>query len=239
MVVPKLSSGEWLVNIHDRNHYIHNAIYKYGSDYSYTSLNGRNKSRMVLYEVQKEVVNYMNDERTPCQSKLREEEINTCIQHHIENRMGCQLPWHNRSTTLPRCIEFEQYEEFLKSYYQISSLNEASIAEVTGCLPSCRRNEFKLKAVSQMDMPSLIGQQHFFGGIFFYPSGAYKEKVYYYTYEFSDYIADIGGYMGLLLGCSILSFYDGFKCICKKMLRIFKDKLEKHNIKLKRTVFNI
>ena len=122
----------------------------------------------------------------------------------------------------------EQYEEFLNSYHQISNLNEASIAKVTGCLPSCKRNEFKLKVVSHLDSPSMKGQKHFFGGIFFYPSGAYKEMSYYYTYEFSDYIADIGGYMGLLLGCSLLSFYDGLKCVCEKMLTIFKEKLERH-----------
>ena len=79
-----------------------------------------------------------------------------------------------------------------------------------------------------MDMPSMKGQTHFFDGVFFYTSGAYKQKWYYYNYEFSDYIADNGGYMGLLLGCSLLSFYDGFKCVCEKMLTIFKEKLERH-----------
>ena len=233
MVVPKLS-GEWTVIIHDRNHYINNGHYKYGNAYSYTSLLGSNKSRMGLFEIQKKVVTYLNDERTPCQSKLREEEINTCIHHHIENKIGCQLPWHNKNTTLPRCIKFEQYEEFLNSYDQISNLNVASISKVTGCLPSCKRNEFKLKVVSQMDMPSIEGQIHFFGGIFFYPSGAYKEKSYYHTYEFSDYIADVGGYMGLLLGFSLLSFYDGFKYMCKKILNW----MFKKNYRGRRTRYN-
>ena len=215
MVVPELS-GEWTVTIHDRNHYINNANYKYGSAYSYTSLLGSNKSRMVLYEIQKKVVTYLNDERTPCQSKLREEEINTCIHHHIENKMGCQLPWHNKSITLPRCMKSEQYEEFLNSYDKISNLDVASISKVTGCLPTCKRNEFNLKVVSQIDRQLIKGQKHL-GGIFYYPSGAYKEKSYYYTYDISDYIADIGGYMGLLLGCSLLNFYDGFKYMCKKI----------------------
>ena len=196
MAVPELS-GEWSLIIHDRNHYIHNANYKYGSAYSYTSLIGRNKSRLELYEVQKKIVTYLNDERSPCQSKARTEEIHNCIQHHIEKRLGCQLPWYNKSTTLTKCIKFEQYEEFLNSYYEISNLNEASISKITGCLPSCKRNEFKLRVVDQIDLPSLKEQKHYFNGIFFYPSGAYKKKSYYYTYDISDYIADNGPIAGL------------------------------------------
>ena len=226
MIVPAIPNhnDEWTIIIHERNHYINNAYYKYGSAYSYTSLIGRNKSVMVLYEVRKEVVTYLNDERTPCQTKMREEEINTCIHRHIENRMGCQLPWHNKSTTLPRCIDFEQYQEFLNSYYHISNLNEASIAKETGCLPSCKRVEFKLKVVNQMLIPVMSGQIRLFGAMFYYPSGAYKKRSYYYTYELSDYIADIGGYMGLLLGCSLLSFYDWLKNMCKKILKLIMKK---------------
>ena len=39
----------------------------------------------------------------------------------------------------------------------------------------------------------------------------FDEKIYYYTYEWGGFIADVGGYMGLLLGHSAISFYDGLK----------------------------
>ena len=30
----------------------------------------------------------------------------------------------------------------------------------------------------------------------------------YYTYDFNSYVSDFGGYLGLLLGYSIMSFFD-------------------------------
>ena len=168
----------------------------------------RNKSIITVHEIRKNEVIYINDERTPCQNKERTEEMNDCIQHHIENKMECQLPWYNERSILPRCNESDQYEEFLQSYIRIASRDEASIAKVTGCLPSCKRNEFDVRVINRVEMAS---NEAYFSGLFYYPSGGYDEKIYYYTYALGDYIADVGGYMGLLLGYSLISFYDGFK----------------------------
>ena len=45
----------------------------------------------------------------------------------------------------------------------------------------------------------------------FFPSNRFTEKIYYYTYDLGSFIADVGGFMGLLLGHSALSCYDGLK----------------------------
>ena len=37
---------------------------------------------------------------------------------------------------------------------------------------------------------------------------AYIEEEQYYVYDFDSFFADVGGYMGLLLGSSVLSIYD-------------------------------
>ena len=37
------------------------------------------------------------------------------------------------------------------------------------------------------------------------------EYIQYYTYDLKSFVADFGGYLGLLLGSSILTFYDLFK----------------------------
>ena len=216
IAVPVLS-GEWQVIIHERNHYIHKALDRYGSAYSFTKLSP-NDSLSIGYEIRKKDVTYLNDPKTPCQSELRTEEMNTCIQRYVENEIECQLPWSNGSSTLPRCVESDQYEKFLKTYSSIAHLNEASISSVTGCLPSCRRNEFEMKIITRVEVEA--EKNHFFKGLFWYPSGSYTEKLYYYTYTFSDYFADIGGYMGLLLGYSLLNFYDMFKNICMRMVKM-------------------
>ena len=209
----------WSVTIHDKGHHIHGALYKYGSAYTnvgpISGAGGKKGLREVL-EIRRKEVTYLNDERTPCQSNRRSEEISTCIQHYIESTMGCQLPWQTNNNLIPKCIHSNQYEEFFKKYVLISNQKEASIAKITRCLPSCKRNEYEFKVVNSIKAPANSNGKRYFSGIFYYPSGEYQEKTYYYTYEFPDYIADIGGYLGLLLGYSILNFYDGLKYLIKK-----------------------
>ena len=50
----------------------------------------------------------------------------------------------------------------------------------------------------------------------YYGTSRITVKEQYYTYGFDSFIADIGGYLGLLLGNSILGFYDGISGIYEK-----------------------
>ena len=43
---------------------------------------------------------------------------------------------------------------------------------------------------------------------FYIQDSSYTEEEQYRIYDFNSFIADVGGYMGLLLGSSFLSLYD-------------------------------
>ena len=197
---------EWFVYIHEQGHMVHNSLYNFGSALSYTVID--NNTWKTVHEINGKEVSYLNDPRTPCQSKPRGEEMNTCIQHYIENMMGCQLPWHNDMTNMPKCTDNARYQAFLGAYDEIVSLDGFSIAKKTGCLPSCIRNEFTMNVLSRMSYPDEGAQ---YNSYFYYPGGRYHQKVFYYTYDFTSYIADIGGLVGLFLGFSMLSIYDEIK----------------------------
>ena len=47
-------------------------------------------------------------------------------------------------------------------------------------------------------------------------SSEYEFKRQYYTYDWNSFVADVGGYMGLLLGHSLLSYYDVAKLVWKR-----------------------
>ena len=213
----KWDYGEWFVFIHERNHMVHNSPHNFGSYYSYTTIHNNN-SWLKVHEIQRKEVTYFNDPRTPCLSKAREESMNKCIQHYIENEIGCQLPWNKGKTQLPRCIEKEQYQSFLDTSERISRLSGFSIANKTGCLPSCKIHEYTMAV--QDFFPVEFSGAATFDGYFFFPGGQYWEKVYHYNYDFTSYIADVGGLVGLFLGFSMLGCYDGLKNAYKnKMLR--------------------
>ena len=206
--------SEWFAYVHERGHRAHNSIYNFGNYLTYTSLPDNN-NYLKIHEVKRKEVTYLNDPRTPCQPKPRDKNMDVCIQQYIENQIGCQLPWHTNKTTLPKCTETGQYQDFLDSYDEIASLTGFSIAEKTGCLPSCKINEFTMTIQDQVFIP-IQGAEY--TGFFYYPGGQYWQKVYHYNYDFISYIADVGGLVGLFLGYSMLGFYDGLKNVWKNKI---------------------
>ena len=58
-------------------------------------------------------------------------------------------------------------------------------------------------------LPLFLKEGTFFQ--FFYPSNMYDEYTQYIIYDETNFIANFGGYLGLLLGSSVLTFYDGGK----------------------------
>ena len=197
---------EWFAYVHEKDHMLHNSLYNFGNHMSYTTFSD-NLSRVTLHEIKRTEVTYLNEPRTPCEMKPRKQNMENCIQHHLEDTIGCQLPWNTDNTTLPKCIETIQYQTFLHLYDEIASLSGFSIAKRTGCLPSCKINEFTMTVQNTITMP----KRSTYTGYFFYPGGRYLKKVYHYNYDFTSYVADVGGLVGLFLGFSMLGFYDGLK----------------------------
>ena len=71
----------------------------------------------------------------------------------------------------------------------------------------CRRKEYGLEKLSEHEVPSAG-----FGGktilTFLMLGTNYYERKQFLIYDLTNFIADFGGYLGLLLGCSLLTFYD-------------------------------
>ena len=86
---------------------------------------------------------------------------------------------------------------------EISNFDEAQVYSLTGCLPPCQYEEFLLKE-------GVIKNQNWCGGLeleIIVPTGKYEEKEQYVVYDTDSFIADVGGFLGLLLGHSMLSLY--------------------------------
>ena len=142
--------------------------------------------------------------------------MDDCIRSYIEDKIRCQLPWGTDKKTWPKCTENHQYQDFLNSHDEIASLSGFSIAKRTGCLPSCNINEYTMTSFPGIISDGILGdtEPHYMG-VFYYPGGRYWEKIYHYNYDFTSYIADVGGLVGLVVlpfwssQKMIWSFYDG------------------------------
>jgi hypothetical protein len=94
-------------------------------------------------------------------------------------------------------------------------MDENEIYETTGCLSSCEKNEYQMQPQSEITPKSKYPPNQFNIKMIL-TSGRYIEKKQYLIYDNNSMIADIGGYLGLLLGYSILSLYN--KMVDKLMI---------------------
>ena len=82
---------------------------------------------------------------------------------------------------------------------------------MTGCLSACEKDRFEIR-MSQItetvsDKTSDYGEVNLWLYISMRET-SYVHEEQYLIYDHNSLIADVGGYMGLLLGCSILSLFD-------------------------------
>ena len=92
------------------------------------------------------------------------------------------------------------------------------IFKLTGCLPSCHRNEYTLTGSEFKTMKLSLWVKQKLELAFRIRKSSYKEEEQYVIYDFNSFIGDVGGFLGLLLGYSALSIYDELI----SMLRRFK-----------------
>ena len=82
---------------------------------------------------------------------------------------------------------------------------EQELYEETGCMAKCQRKEWEISKIFD-DRREINDSQ--IGMYMYYANGRYRVGNQYFTYDFNTYVADFGGYLGLLLGYSIGSFFD-------------------------------
>ena len=121
------------------------------------------------------------------------------------------------------CNSSAQLESLASFTKMLSNFNENQIYEATGCLASCVRYEFDRLSVRKSDKRispgNLINDLHIAFIIF---DASHEEKEQYLLYDVDSFIADIGGYLGLLLGWSVFSVYNEVADMMVRFTKIWR-----------------
>ena len=88
------------------------------------------------------------------------------------------------------------------------------IEKVAKCTPGCKRVEYSAKLHNTAPDASLSDQ---WGLAIFFAKDKFPVKEQFYVYDTPNLIADFGGYLGLLLGYSLLGFYDTLMDLFEKL----------------------
>ena len=143
---------------------------------------------------------------------------NACINNYLEKNLGCNpMVLGSQFSKTPKCTTKKQLQALANLTKQFQRADENDIYELTGCLPSCTGNRFSLTVdplQSEIEIQSQC-QMHL---EFIMVDSSYKEEEQYVIYDVDSFIADVGGFMGLLLGSSLLSLYMAMEACVRKLL---------------------
>ena len=206
-----------VVWIHDRHHFVLCNARVYGSDIIDIKFGMQWNPNHILYEVFPTETTFLDQESEPCLSEgeIAYKNMWQCLEDFRDSSLNCTLPWRskNDSQELPLCSTPLEYDNYIANFPPNDPI---SIRDTTNCRPGCKRYAYSTKVYKQWVDNSQPGTLEL---KFFYHQYEVPVRKHVYAYDRSNLISDIGGYLGLLLGYSILAFYD--------MLVVVVGKIEK------------
>ena len=199
-----------LIEMHEKGQ---SSLY-FGKDYSknldYTSGNTFSLITLEMTKVQKMKLPSYNCDET---NSVR---FVDCINEYYEEMLNCNLPWVNNNHKRT-CSTNNDYETFLNISRSIFTNNTRGQIEDRGCfIQNCIQHYWRVKLARKL-------------------KGYYNQTVVHYLmpakskvsfkreiplYTFSSFFAEVGGYLGLLVGESIFSFYKSIKHFMTKIRKI-------------------
>ena len=158
--------------------------------------------------------NKLNSRHHKC-NENNDSEITKCTNGILEDQLKCNLPWLNDSKYKTNCKTSEDFNNFVNVSKAIGLRELNDELENKGCLiPNCKSWQWKRILIN--DLSSIYVNKTYVR--FFLPSVpkvTVQEEIR--IYDLNNFIADVGGYLGLMLGMSILSFFDQLICLLKML----------------------
>ena len=133
-----------------------------------------------------------------------------CMENYYSKKMGCTLPWSLNTLkhgSMNICEGKEKFKQFKNIAMNILKPEESTELINSGCfIPNCLQRSWKIKKERDVDEKNENGEPATgFELELAEPSNVLvREEVQLYT--LINFFAEVGGYLGLLLGESLLSY---------------------------------
>ena len=120
------------------------------------------------------------------------------------------------------CNSSSDLDKFATISAKLQFADTSTITSMTGCPSACEKDSFEIRMTDKIEKISPTASYHGHVSFWLYISmheTSYIQEEQYLIYDLNSFIADVGGYMGLLLGSSILSLYDEAERLINTFLR--------------------
>ena len=149
-----------------------------------------------------------------------------CINEFIEFELGCKLPWLETSLNFEYCSGSEVMSSYLNLYEVILTNNSM----ISHCLkPNCVKITWIESYVSTWEYK--VQKKKISTVAFHLPSNSYTiKRKELFLFTFSTFLADVGSYLGLFLGTSVLSLTDQIDNMFHKLKKKLLEKKKKPKV---------
>ena len=175
-------------------------------------------SKSQLLHIMKYHVKAIDQPSQRCNAESTNISTSACIASFIEKLIGCNPNvYGSRYSKGSPCTTKSQLFALAESVHKLSMSNDNDVYVLSGCLPSCERDVYAIIAepMTCNYSPHLIEYVLHLR----ITDRSYEERKQYIIYDNNSFIADVGGYMGLLLGYSILSLYNEMEALIKRVIQ--------------------
>ena len=165
-----------------------------------------------FFDIKRSEIKALDKPSQRCDASNKNPTLSKCVGCFIENNLNCSLQLLMSDSMVERCNHEKLGQQDLKLLdavvRRLDRQEESEIFEKTGCTPACSKSKFELnmnyfQEDNSTDMEIVTIRLK-------YPYGEYEVTEEYFLYDMDSFIPDVGGYLGLLLGYSLLSMYHSF-----------------------------
>ena len=161
--------------------------------------------------IKRSLLKALSQPSEPCTNGEESPNTSACIAKWIHDQMGCRFKIHGGSDLNKGklCNSRSQYLNLSRIFSKLQYADAETVYEMTGCLASCEKFEYEISGYSvELSSKSRVPRRICDLTLGLEMNDAsFEEKKQFFVYDFNSVVADVGGFMGLLLGFSMLSIY--------------------------------
>ena len=198
--------------------------YNYDVDLSKMGYLDKDSHEVYTMSGQQEVVKRLKKSNFICHEDNSNQQED-CLNNYYASKLNCTLPWvqaYNREHTR-LCNGKDKFEEFRNLSMSIVEFGATNELYERGCLISnCKQKSWNIASVKTLEN----FKNFTYPAFMFYSKTKVLHRNEIELYTISSFFADIGGYLGLLLGESLVSY---FLLVVKWIQKLFSS----HNLQTK------
>ena len=168
--------------------------------------------------IEKYHVKALDQPSSHCNSETNRPNTTVCLASYIEKQIGCSP--NIQGSQFPEgipCNNKSHLDGLVNIMKVFQTADDNEIYAITGCLSACEKDKFILSVDPVEKVTNKHSSNCEFHISFKIMKQSYGEEEQYVIYDTDSFFADLGGYMGLLLGCSLISLYNALEALLKRL----------------------